>query len=281
MNIVVNVADDRTPNTAVDSHYHRRAWLVFCTNDLMREAAVRDGARDGAQFRVVGHPKADHLRAATPHWPLASPRSGTAGDRPGRVVWSAHHTIGQGWTDFGAFHLIADEMLGWAQRRDDVQFVFMPHPALLPFPDSDGSPIDRTGFDAWMRRWEALPNTAVVSETDYAPALAASDVMVTDGLSMLVEYQLFGRPVVFVERDGHRPFNAIGERVVRGVHPVATAGEARALVEKFLDGATDPLRAQQDENVAELFGGGDSVDRILAALRAEIARERGPGDRSG
>jgi hypothetical protein len=278
MNIVVNVPDAVTANSAVDSPYHRGAWLVFCTNDRVREMAVRDGVRGGAQFRTVGHPKADHLRRAAPAWPLPAPADGA---RPGRVVWSAHHTIGEGWTDFGAFHLIRDDVLAWARERTDVQFVFMPHPALLPFPDSDGSPIDRTGFDAWMRRWEALPNTAVVSETDYAPALAASDVMVTDGLSMLVEYQLFGRPVVFVERDGHRPFNAIGERVVRGVHPVATAGEARALVEKFLDGATDPLRAQQDENVAELFGGGDSVDRILAALRAEIARERGPGDRSG
>lgn len=274
MNIVVNVPDAVTANSAVDSPYHRAAWLVFCTNDLVRETAVRDGARGGAQFRTVGHPKADHLRRAVPAWPLPSTAEGV---RPGRVVWSAHHTIGEGWTDFGAFHLVRDAFLDWAGERPDVQFVFMPHPALLPFPDSTESPIDRAGFDAWMRRWTALPNTAVLSEADYGPTLAASDVMVTDGLSMLVEYQLFGRPVVFVERDGHRPFNAIGERVVRGVHPVGTAAEARSLAEKFLDGAADPLRAQQEENVAELFGEGNSVDRILAALRAEVARERGAG----
>jgi hypothetical protein len=269
----VNVPDPATANTAVDSRYHRAAWLVFCANDLMREIAIRDGARGGAQFRTVGHPKADHLRTSTPRWPLPGPEV----DRPGRVVWSAHHTIGHGWTDFGAFHLVRDAMLGWARQRDDVQFVFMPHPALLPFPDSDASPIDRDEFDGWMRAWSALPNTAVLSETDYGPTLAASDVMVTDGLSMLVEYQLFTKPVVFLERDGHRPFNAVGERIVRGVHPVGSADEARTLTEKFLDGEADPLRDRQRDNVRELFGTGDSVDRILATLRAEIAREQGPG----
>jgi hypothetical protein len=275
MNIVVNVADANTVNTAIDSAYHRVAWLVFCANDMVLDAAVRDGVRDGTQFRVVGHPKADHLRAATPCWPLDAPARG------GRVVWSAHHTIGRGWTDFGAFHLMRDEMLAWARERDDVQFVFMPHPALLPFPGSDASPISRAEFDAWTAAWVALPNTAVVAEADYGPTLAASDVMVTDGLSMLVEYQLFTKPVIFFERAGHRPFNAVGERVVGGVHPVHTVDEVRALAEKFLCGEPDPLRARQQENVRELFGSGDSVAQILDVLRTEIARERAAAGPTG
>jgi hypothetical protein len=282
MNIVVNVADAVTANSAVDTDYHRAAWLVFCTNETMREIAVRDGLRDGAQFRVVGHPKADHLRSATPHWPVpAAAHTGPTGvdaTRPGRVVWSAHHTIGSGWADYGAFHLMRDDMLTWARQRADVQFVFMPHPALLPFPDSDDSPISRADFDAWMREWAALPNCGVLSETDYAPTLAASDLMVTDGLSMLVEYQLLTRPVIFFERRGHRPFNVIGEQVVGGVHTVHTVDAARSVAEKFLAGEPDPLRDRQRDNVEALFGIGDSVQRILATLRAEIARERGTAD---
>jgi hypothetical protein len=273
MNIVVNVPTSRTLNTAVDSDYHRAAWLVFCTNEMMLERATRDGARRGAQFRVVGHPKADHLRAVRPEWPVCGPED--AGTRPGRIVWSAHHSIAQGWTDFGAFHLMCEDMLAWAGERADVQFVFMPHPALLPFPDADASPVSRPDFDAWMQKWAALPNTAVLSEADYGPTLAASDIMVTDGLSMLVEYQLFDKPVIFFERDGHRPFNAIGEQVATGVHTVHTVDDARGLAERFLGGDPDPLRPQQRENVQRLFGGGDSTERILAALRQEIALERG------
>ena len=126
-----------------------------------------------------------------------------------------------------------------------------------------------------MSAWAALPHCSVLSETDYGPTLAASDLMVTDGLSMLVEYQLFTKPVIFFERAGHRPFNAIGERVVRGVHTVHTVGELRRLAEKFLGGEPDPLRDRQRDNVRALFGIGGSVERILTTLREEIARERG------
>ncbi|MCE0761778.1 hypothetical protein LWC35_02440 [Pseudonocardia kujensis] len=269
MNIVHNVPDPRTPNTAVDAPFHRSAWLVFCANDLMLQTAVRDGARAGAQFRVVGHPKADQLRAASPQWPL----SGDGPGRPGRVVWSAHHTIARGWTDFGAFHLMQAEMLEWAAGSPGTEFVFMPHPALLPLPDAAESPISRTEFDDWMRAWSSLPNTAVLSETEYGPTLAASDLMLTDGLSMLVEYQLFGKPLLFLEREGHRPFNEIGRRVVRGVHTVHAVDEARRLADKFLSGHPDPLSRVQRRNVDELFGAGNSAQRVLAVLREEIARE--------
>jgi hypothetical protein len=92
---------------------------------------------------------------------------------------------------------------------------------------------------------------------------------------MLVEYQLFEKPVIFFEREGHRPFNAIGEQVRRGVHTVHTVDEAFRLAEKFLGGAPDPLLPRQRDNVQRLFGAGGSAERILAVLRHEIARERG------
>lgn len=292
MNIVVNVPDGRQSNTAVDSEYHRTAWLVFCANETMREMAIRDGGRDGAQFRVVGHPKADHLRSVAPAWPIPpagsdpvtypgddsgddSGGSEGGGSRPGRVVWSAHHSIARGWTDFGAFHLMCDEMLAWARQSVGTEFVFMPHPALLPFPDSDLSPIGREEFDAWMAAWAGLSNTAVLSEADYGPTLAASDVMVTDGLSMLIEYQLFDKPLIFFEREGHRPFNSIGEEVLGGVHTVDSVDEARERIEGFLSGEPDPLRNRQRDITRRLLGAGDIAARILEVLRREIALERG------
>ncbi len=215
-----------------------------------------------------------------PVWPLGPGRPEKTA-RPGRVVCSAHHTIATGWTDFGAFHLMRAEMLAWARQCPDVQFVFMPHPALLPFPDSDASPISRADFDGWMRDWTALPNTAVLSEEGYGPILAASDLMVTAGLSMLVEYQLLTKLVIFFERDGHRPFNAIGEQVVRGVHSVRTVDDARRLAEKLLAGGPDPLADRQRDNVRRLFGTADSTERILRVLRRGIASEGGEPDAPG
>jgi CDP-glycerol glycerophosphotransferase (TagB/SpsB family) len=98
--------------------------------------------------------------------------------------------------------------------------------------------------------------------------LAAADLLITDGLSVLVEYQLLERPIVFFEREGHRAFNEIGE--------------ARHVAEPLLEGGADPLAPIQRENAQRLFGNSHSADRILSTLREMIAAERGSlGARTG
>lgn len=271
MNLVQNVPGPDGVNSAVDFPLHRAAWAVFCTNDLMLEMARRDGALAGRQFHVTGHPKADRIRNAVPAWPVDHCAAG----RRRRVVWSAHHSIGVGWSDFGTFPAMVEDMLAWAREAADTDFVFMPHPALLPYTHSPESPIPASQVASWMKEWEQLPNTALFTDGDYAPLLTASDLLVTDGLSMLVEYQLLQRPVVFVERPGHRPFTEIGEIVRQGTHPVGSVAEARAVATRFLRGEPDPLRGQQERNVERLFGTGSSVQRILAVLRELLAAERG------
>jgi LmbE family N-acetylglucosaminyl deacetylase len=276
MNIIRNNPLDVTANSAIDCPCHRNAWIVFCANDLVLDMARKDGALGGSQFRVVGHPKADRVRAATPSWPITS-----AGPRPRarRVVWSAHHSIGNGWTNFGAFHLMADGMLAWAREERGTDFVFLPHPALIPLSRSPSSPIAAAALEYWLSAWNSLPNTGFSDDGQYMSILAASDLLVTDGLSLLVEYQLLERPVVFFERAEHRPFNEIGDLVRLGVHAVTTLPELRACVADLLSGP-DPLRSTQRQLMQRLFGDSGSASRILGTLRetlkAETARSATP-----
>ena len=270
VNIIRNVPAAGDPDGAFDSPYHRAAWLVFCANDQARELARDAGPRRAENYRVVGHPKADRLRSAEPRWPLE-----TGAGRP-RVVWSAHHSIGTGWTDVGMFHLTAHDMLAWAEDDPELDFVFMPHPALLPYLDSPRSPIDSAWYAEWSERWQALPNATILDDQDYIPVLAASDLMVTDGLSMLVEYQVLGKPLIYLEREGHRPFNRIGEQLASGWRPAGTVAEARELARPLL-GNDNPLREAQLANAQRLFGPADgpgAAARVLEAILAETCHRR-------
>jgi glycosyltransferase involved in cell wall biosynthesis len=272
MNIVENAPTTDTDNSAVDAPYHRGAWAVFCANEKVLEMARRDGILGGIQFHVTGHPKADRIRSAEGCWPVKRTDGHTA---TRRVAWSAHHTIGTGWTDFGMFHLIHEDMLKWAQSRLDTDFVFLPHPALIPYTGSASSPLSRAEFEIWHRAWESLPNTATYVGQCYPSVLAASDALVVDGLSFLVEYQLLQKPLVFLERIGHRPFNEIGRLVCTGVHPVRTVAEARSTLDELLGPRSDPLADRQRQNCEDLFGDPGSAERILNTLRNLIAAERG------
>ncbi|MGZ6906729.1 MAG: hypothetical protein ACXVJ7_03560 [Acidimicrobiia bacterium] len=275
MNIVENVEQPGTTDTALDSPLHREAWIVFCTNDLVLEAARRSGG--GSRFAVTGHPKADRLRCAVP----ASPNGFRRGGSPtARIAWSAHHSIASNWTGFGAFPLMAHDMLTWARDCPDCDFVFLPHPALVAFCNRPESPITRAEFEDWHTRWSALPNTATSTHGRYAGVLAASDLLVTDGLSLLVEYQLFERPVIYFERAGHRPFNRIGQIVRQGAHAVTTTADARRVAARLLD-EPDPLVGNQRDNVARLFGNEPATPRMMAALRERVRDERLRGHDGG
>jgi hypothetical protein len=262
LNPIRNVSRPGTKDTAVDMPFHHEAWLVFGTAATVA-AAQEKGRRQGSQFRVVGHPKLEALRAAEPEWPLPG--------RLPRVLMSTHHSLGNGWTRFGQLDVTRADFLAWA-GSGSAEIVWSPHPYLVRFVAAGRGRLSAAELAEWRSDWDGLPNAATSFTDRYAALLAACDVVVTDGISMLVEGQVTGRPVIFLEREGHVPFNEAGEVVLRGVHRVSTVTEARELAERLIrDG--DPLRDVQREVVHELFGEPGAAGRILAELRIQALAE--------
>lgn len=268
VNVVTNAeADAAHANSAVDSDWHRNCWLVFVANDNALQVAERDSLLGGRQFRAEGHPKIDYLRGIEPQWPIASD------DAAPHVLWSAHHSVLSGWNDFGTFPQTCEDMLAWAAARPDVQFVFTHHPLLVETLGRQESIMTPEAYDGWLARWDALPNTGTWSGY-YAPVLAACDVVVTDGPSMMVEAQVLGKPVLYLERAEHTAFNEIGQQFAKGVHHVADVAAAQHEFDELQSAGTDPLAETQRQNVIEFFGEPGAAERILEAIRKQIAFER-------
>ncbi len=271
VNIVTNTVEDAAhTNTALDTAWHRACWLVFVANDEALQSAQRAPLLGGRQFRVAGHPKADYLRATQPHWPIKSDATAP------RVLWSAHHSILSNWNDFGTFPAVCDEMLAWAISRPDVEFVFTYHPLLLETFAREQSPLTPEAFEAWLARWQDLPNTGVWHGY-YAAPLAASDVVVTDSPSMMIEAQVAGKPIIWLDRAGHIAFNEAGQQFAQGAHHVTDVAGVVAAFNALQDG--DPLAEVQRANAENAFGSPGAAERILATIRDEIARERAAVER--
>ena len=266
MNPTRNVPWDEPPvNSALDQHWHRASWLVFCANEDVLQIARKETITGGKQYRAVGHPKADALRRARPFWPL------TAEDpRPRRILWSAHHSIGTGWNDFGTLPQVKDDMLRWAREEPETEFVFTHHPYLRGTIRSSGEPLTTEQFDSWLDAWQALPN-ATAWNGPYTALLASTDLLITDGPSMITESQVLTVPTIFLERADHVPFNAIGERIVSGVHSVGDVAAARKTALAIRDG--DPLADTQRANVSRLFGSEGAAQRVVDTIRSEAHAE--------
>ena len=266
LNFIVNIVEDDGLNTAVDSAFHRNAWAVFCASDEVRaETAAQTPATRARQFVATGHPTADILSAGA-----------RLGPDPGHrftVLWSAHHSVGDDWIRFGTFAEAAPQMVEQARNHPEWDFVFSAHPALLTKMDEHEPPLSGPLVADFRREWGSLRNASVFGGGDYADQFRNSDVLVCDGVSWLAEYQLTDRPVVFLEREDHRPFSALGERIIAGVNRVPSAAEAFRLVEALACGEPDPRRAERRQNALALRGDGHAAENIIAAIKAKLTDE--------
>lgn len=256
-----------------DQEFHRACWRIFAPVPGHCELAAAHSQVAASNCVVTGYPKFDELVSAAAEpglWPI-EPREGTRL----RLIWAPHFSRSGDWLRFGAFDLVAGPLLQWTAEHPDVDVVLRPHPALL---EEMREAPDDSDLGRFRFAWDQLPNTAVSSEADYSRLFAASDVLLTDGLSFLSEYQLFDKPVVFFERSDHVGFNEIGQVLLQGLYRVESIDPMIEMLETMLEGFDDPLAPARREVVAQVHCyPGEAATRILTEIRHGLGRPA-PGD---
>lgn len=242
-------------NSAVDSPYHRKSWRTYCSSEYVKHNAITNGSMDGRQFKVVGHPKIEYLLSVKPSWPF-----GTDGNN--RILWSPHHSVTKGWSDFGMFPLVWRDMLALAQSEKEIDFVFCPHPALVTQLTGDMSPIPDGEYETFITTWDGLDNCHSYYGAEYAEICSACNLIITDGISMLMECQFLQKDIIFMEREGHADFNDIGEILSSGFYSETDVAGVEELINKYLSGVIPSLKSKQIENIEKLFPARNAVINI-------------------
>ena len=246
-----------------DQPYHRAAWRVFCETEQTRDYFVQFHHADPAKFIVSGYPKLTRLLRAQSEpeqWPI-----GDSATRRPRVIWAPHYSVRTNWLGFGVFDLIYRDFLAFAQARPDIDFVLKPHPALFTFALSSGA-LSQWDLQSFLAAWQALPNCALETGT-YAHLFAASDLMVTDGLSFFTEYPIFEKPLIFFDSGRHVPLNALGQQALAAAHHVADFAAMQAAIETYARPTPWPLETERRALINTLFPRErPPVDIILDAI---------------
>ncbi|KQQ58478.1 hypothetical protein ASF69_13890 [Rhizobium sp. Leaf311] len=216
---------------AFDQPYHRSAWRVFCETEQTQSYFRSFQHSDPNKFVLSGYPKHERLASfiGRGSWPIKND-----GEKAFRVIWAPHHSVGSDWLAFGVFHRIYRDMLSWAQRSPRIEFVLKPHPALFALVVKMGL-ISQADINDFRTRWESLPNCTIV-DGQYGELFDASDLMLTDGISFLTEYQLFNKPLVFIDSQRRVPFNALGELASACAEHVTTMPQIEAAVMAYANG---------------------------------------------
>ena len=249
-----------------DQLLHRLCWRIYAEHEITVQNMRARSSRGGDHIVLSGHPKLDRLwkTRARPAWPIES------GTRAFRIVWAPHHSITAGWLGFGTFLRTYRDMLAWAQEDPAIEIVLKPHPAL--FGRLRGDPTMRPeGLAEFLRAWGVLPNTAIVEGGDYGPLFAGSDAMITDGISFLSEYQIFDKPLVFLDSGHHVPFNRLGEQIIASAWRVGLVADARAFLNDFRRQGMDPTAKSRIATMQLLRPfPGEAAQRIVQDLRVGL-----------
>ncbi|UIN21135.1 CDP-glycerol glycerophosphotransferase family protein [Herbaspirillum frisingense] len=227
-------------------HFMRNCWRIYAESPLALDRA-RDFIFD-SNMVVAGTPKFDQIIRAKSEaaWPLP------IGPDKIRIIWAPHHSMTADWLNFSTFRSNYKHFLQLARECPHLDIVFKPHPALLEKVVAYGF-MTQPDLRSYLEEFLALPNTAMVTNGDYAPLFWGSDILITDGIGFFGEYMVTGKPIIWTENPGHFPFNPIGEMLQEGMY---RAGDFEAVVgylEQLCVEKQDPLKEKREEIIKRLL----------------------------
>lgn len=242
--------------------FFESCWRIFIQPKIREDnLELQDNIFKPLNTRYMGTPKCQYV-----HNLRNKPKS----RRTFTLLWSAHHSIGQQWSNFGTFPKIKGEMIDWAKKEEDIFFIFSPHPALESLGQHGCAELTCAEWAEFLEEWNRLPNTATISGIENDKAFSEADALLIDGISWLLEFQFLQRPVIQIEREDHAPYNKTWRQIMRGVHSFSSIDEAMLKVYAFKNGEPDSRLEQQIEN-CHLFIREDAAQSIIDEIRTALA----------
>lgn len=241
---------------------HHSAWRIYAPSEGQVANYHRFSATGAEQVRFRGYVKQERLVTSAQVAREAARLREHLGTRT-VTLWNPHF---QGRDDVLTFPIVAPVMVGWAAAHPDQGFIFRPHPRLF----TDLQKIGGDDAEA-VRQFRAacgrLPNVILDESPDGAPALRASDAMVSDLSSMIAEYRVLDRPVGLLVPAEGLEINDL-EGILDGLPQLRDAAD----IERFLSGVAPAPPVAADGQPA-LGSGARIVADVVETFRAEQEAE--------
>ena len=225
--------------------FFRNASLVFVAHQAERsELLKRFPDMDASSVFTVGCPAFERIQesqtASGRAWNL--PRSPAST----RILWTPRWRTSEGNCHFFDYK---DYFMELARKNSDIDFLFRPHPLSLKHFAATGE-FPQTEQDAMVKEYASLPNAGIDASGDYHDLFLSSDILVSDMSSMIAEYFLTGKPIVYTHRTDS--FNHFGRELSAGLYWARNQTELDGLLRTLRRG-DDPLKEKRQELIDNLY----------------------------
>lgn len=227
--------------------FHNLLWKAFYETDVHKKLAERLALNKGANVEITGHPGIDGFiygqRANNSAWKNEN-------DHRKRIIWAPHWSIvprGHGRPPASNFLELSQFMIRIAEKyKDAVQIAFKPHPYLKDtLYNFEGWGNERTDF--YYQTWDELENGQLETGS-YVDLFNASDGMILDSISFIVEYLYCGKPSLFMKAspDVNKYFNEFGNMAFEHHYHGTRSEDITEFVEEVIIGGKDFMKQRRD-----------------------------------
>lgn len=178
-----------------------------------------------------------------------------------RILWTPRWRTSEGTCHFFDYK---DLFFDFCEKHKEVDFVFRPHPLSLQNFIKTGE-FSANDVEKMESMYEKSPNMSLDRSGDYVDTFLTSDVLVSDISSMLLEYFVTGKPIIYTHRVD--VFNEFGTKLSAGFYWVKNVKELNEVLEMLISGS-DPLKEKREALIKSLIfmpvdGSGSLIKNIM------------------
>lgn len=178
-----------------------------------------------------------------------------------RVIWTPRWNTKEGTCNFFDYK---DFLIDYAEKNKNIDFIFRPHPQAFLEWNSTGE-FPELQANEYIKRYENCINAKIDKQKEYLTTFYSSDFMITDISSIIAEYFLTGKPIIYCHKKDC--FNDFSRRLSKGFYWVKNTEELEKAIKKLQLGE-DPLYEKRQQIIKENFyinpeGAGKTIKKYI------------------
>lgn len=163
-----------------------------------------------------------------------------------RIIWTPRWCTNEGNCNFFEYK---DALLEYADKNQDIDFIFRPHPHAFVGLNATGE-LPEKEADKYKAEYEKRENTTIDYQKEYFQTFFSSDCLVTDISSIIADYFLTGNPIIYCHKKDC--FNELSRKLSEGFYWVKNKHELFETLDKIKNGY-DPLKEKRQELIKTQF----------------------------
>ncbi|MBR1702201.1 MAG: CDP-glycerol glycerophosphotransferase family protein [Lachnospiraceae bacterium] len=157
-----------------------------------------------------------------------------------------------------------DKLLEYCADNSNFQLIFRPHPQAFLEWEATGE-LSKDDADIYKRKYENCSNARIDWEKDYLNTFDEVDCFITDMTSLMAEYLLTGKPIIYCHRVDL--FTEAGRKMAEGYYWVYNFEELEQTL-AMLQKGEDPLKEKRIAIVEDMIyrpinGAGNRIKEIV------------------